>query len=199
MPEVVSRATRFETPWFRLVSKLVSGLAGGGAQEFFAVAALDYVTVVAITREREVLLVRQYRPAVERFTLEFPSGHVEKGEEPADSARRELVEETGHDCANLEFLGCTAPDTGRIGNRAWCYFADDARRIPGSAAQPEADVEVVKCSVDELALHIRESRFDHAQNLAALLLAAARGKLTVGPGGIAVQKRGPGDIENAQA
>ena len=64
---------------------------------FYMLELPDYVSVIALTPARELLLVRQHRPVVGRETLELPSGHVDPGERPEDAARRELLEETGFD------------------------------------------------------------------------------------------------------
>src|SRR6266851_2080919 len=109
MGEIVDRKTEFSTPWFQLISKRVAN----DPAPFYSLRMLDYVAVVAFTRADEIILVRQYRPAVERFTLELPSGHVEKDEPPAESARRELAEECGFEAPHLELLGTLLSDTGR--------------------------------------------------------------------------------------
>jgi len=57
--------------------------------------------VLAITRDKTFVLVRQFRPAIEMFTLELPGGHVEEGETPEQSARKELLEETGFGAEEL--------------------------------------------------------------------------------------------------
>src|SRR5262245_8909607 len=107
--EIIERKVEFTTPWFELVAKRV---AGEGAP-YYALRMQDYVSVVAFTKEVELLVVRQYRPAVERYTLELPSGQVEKNEEPAESARRELAEECGYEAQGLVHLGTLLSDTGR--------------------------------------------------------------------------------------
>src|SRR5207244_3684497 len=58
--------------------------------------------VVAVTEENEVLLVRQFRPAIRRSTLEVPAGLLDvTGESARDCAVRELVEETGHEARDV--------------------------------------------------------------------------------------------------
>ena len=99
----------FATPWFEVVAKHPPGYD----QPHYSICTQDYVMVVAVTTEGRFLLVRQFRPAVGVATLEFPSGHVERGETPAQAARKELLEETGHVAPELELLGELAPDTGR--------------------------------------------------------------------------------------
>ncbi len=62
------------------------------------------VAIIAITDDNKVVMVEQYRKALERTIVEIPAGKLEKGEEPAFCARRELEEETGYECQSLELL-----------------------------------------------------------------------------------------------
>jgi 8-oxo-dGTP pyrophosphatase MutT (NUDIX family) len=82
----------FATPWFQILGKTMRE----GEEPYYSLRLPDYAAIVAITDEQRVLIVRQYRPAVEHHTLELPSGLVDAGETPAESARRELLEETGY-------------------------------------------------------------------------------------------------------
>src|SRR5437899_5247818 len=97
---IIERKTEFSTPWFQLVSKRVAGEAA----PYYALAMADYVAIVAFTRRDELVLVRQFRPAIERHTLELPSGHVERNETPETAARRELLEECGFEVTQMELL-----------------------------------------------------------------------------------------------
>lgn len=169
MTQIVDRKIEFETPWFQVVAKSVAGESA----PYYSLRMQDYACVVAFTNRDELVLVRQYRPAVERHTLELPSGHVEPKEPPAESARRELAEECGLDAPRLELLGTLISDTGRNENQLWCYFA--ARVLPrGADYVPEPGVErilVPRAKVPEL---IARAEFDHALHLAALMLAVVK-------------------------
>ncbi|MFV3037892.1 NUDIX hydrolase, partial [Klebsiella pneumoniae] len=70
-------------------------------EPFYSLKIPDYVTVIAWTREDRIVLVRQYRPAIERETLELPSGLVDTSDPPDVCAARELEEETGYRAKSL--------------------------------------------------------------------------------------------------
>jgi ADP-ribose pyrophosphatase len=169
MPLITSRSVEFTTPWFDLVAKTVDA----GEPPHYSLNMPDYVSVLAITVEQQVVLVRQYRPAVERFTLELPSGHVDPGETPEQSARRELTEETGYHADKMELLGSLLTDTGRHENRLWCYLAKSVTPL-GGAWQPEPGIETVLVRRSGLFDMIVSSEIDHALHLAVLALCLAK-------------------------
>ncbi len=164
----------FSTPWFEIVAKRF----GDDDAPHYSLRTNDYVSVVAVTDHGRIVLVRQFRPAVGRATLELPSGHVEAGESPELAARRELLEETGYAAESFAFLGNLSPDTGRLANRMWCFFAPAARPAGEPAFEPEPGVEPVLFE-GTLAQLLAEREFDSALNCAALLYAVVRGHLSI--------------------
>jgi ADP-ribose pyrophosphatase len=167
-------AVVFATPWFHIVAKQVEGSTG----PHYSLQTKDYVSVVAVTEDEQLLLVRQFRPAVGRMTVELPSGHVEPGETPEQAARKELLEETGYLADTFTLLGNLSPDTGRLGNRMWCFFAKGARRASETAFHPEPGIEPIlfRRALSDL---LAEPEFDSALNCAALLLSVVSGDLSV--------------------
>jgi ADP-ribose pyrophosphatase len=161
----------FATPWFQVLGKTMRE----GEAPYYSLKLPDYSAAVAITDEQQVLIVRQYRPAVERYTLELPSGLVDPGETPAEAARRELLEETGYEAATVEDLGPMLPDSGRLGNRIFSCVATGLRRVPERT--PEEGIEVLTWPLDELARATAEGRFDHALHVAVVLVAVVKGRL----------------------
>jgi len=161
----------FATPWFEVLAKTIKP----DEPPYYTLKLPDYASIVAVTEEGRVLIVRQYRPAVERYTFELPSGIVDPGESPAESARRELLEETGYIAREVSVLGSMEPDTGRLGNRIWACFARGVQQMPG--APGEDGIAVEAWSVEELVQATIEGRFDHALHVAIVWLAHLRGLL----------------------
>ena len=161
----------FATPWFRILGKTMRQ----GEAPYYSLKLPDYSVVLALTEDGQVLIVRQYRPAVERETLELPCGLVDPGETPEVAARRELLEETGYDGGTWRALGGTDPDTGRLGNRLWSFMATGVRLVPGR--EPEAGMAVETWPLELLAQATADGRFDHALHLATVLLAVVNGGL----------------------
>jgi ADP-ribose pyrophosphatase len=164
---ITQKSVVYKTPWFSIIEKKT---AAGDA--YYALQTQDYLCVVAITKDDEFLLVRQFRPAIERLTLELPAGHVDEGESPEVGGKRELLEETGYRAGKFELLGAVPTDTGRFENDTWCFLAQDCTLDAGFKG--EEGVEVLKfprASVCEMML---EKKLDCALHYTALALVMAK-------------------------
>ena len=95
-PRIKSRQTTTVSPWIEIIAREVEFAPDQPAQTYHAVGQQDYLAIVALTPDGRFPLVRQYRPALEAFTLELPAGLAESGEDPAIGCQRELLEETGY-------------------------------------------------------------------------------------------------------
>src|SRR4051812_4658568 len=127
-PRIRSRRTTRLSPWGEIVEREVEFAAGEAPQNYHAIAQQDYVTIVALTPDKQIPIVRQYRPAVEDFTWELPAGLVDAAEDPAESCRRELLEETGFPARAVHPLGTSYPCTGRLSNRLHSFFVETGDR-----------------------------------------------------------------------
>lgn len=132
MPQIIKRDTLLDTPWVKVLAKTTDA----EPHAYYVMEPSPYVSMIAFTREGQLILVEQYRPAVEETVLELPAGTVESGEAPADCALRELLEETGYRATRIESLGWMYPDVGRLTNKIWGFVIFDA--VLDSTYTPEA-------------------------------------------------------------
>jgi 8-oxo-dGTP pyrophosphatase MutT (NUDIX family) len=160
------------SPWVTLVERTFDFRDGSRPQVYHALNQADYVTVFAVTTKNSVPLVRQYRPAIEGWSIELPGGILDPNEDPADAARRELAEEVGLECGPLVSLGCFDPDTGRLGNKLWGYFAANATPIAGW--EPEPHVSPVERSLNTVLADVGAGRMHHLLHAALIGIAIAR-------------------------
>lgn len=125
--------------------------------------------VVAVLPDGKLLLVKQYRNALDRFTLEIPAGARDSKEEPhIKCAARELEEETGYRCENLEFLISIRTTVAFCNEEIEVYVARDL--IPSKQhLDPDEFVEVEAHSVEELCQWIYEGKIQDSKTVAAIL------------------------------
>lgn len=109
-PVPVARKTVFESPWTRLEALDVTG----AAQPYYRLLEPPGVICVVLSATGDFVMVRQPRPAIEGYTLEFPAGSIEAGETPEDAARREVREETGMEVSALACVGIMHPLPNRM-------------------------------------------------------------------------------------
>lgn len=174
-PRVVERRIDYSSRWLDVVVKDVDLDGPRGREQFWAVRTLDYAAVVAVTGDGRIPLVRQFRPALEAYALELPSGTIERGEEPEAAVRRELLEETGFEAAEVRLAGKLAVDSGRMETAQWAFFAPGVQRV----AEPSTDepLEVLFATPAELRRLIERGEFAMSVHVASVLLVVVRGWL----------------------
>jgi ADP-ribose pyrophosphatase len=107
------------------------------------------VVIIPVTRMREVLLIRQFRPVVDGYVIELPAGLVEQDEDDLAAGRRELIEETGHDAGSITLLTEGVMSTGINTERWSIILAEDVReadeKVRGRHTPDEGeDIEVIR-------------------------------------------------------
>jgi len=107
------------------------------------------VAVIPITKEGEVLMIRQFRPALNSYVIEFPAGLNDKGETLVDAARRELIEETGYTSETFELLAEGPVSSGLSNEVLSVYLAREATQASLSLRESHPieeteDIEVIR-------------------------------------------------------
>ncbi len=140
----------------------------GEHHPFYRIDSADWVNIVALTDQDEIVMVRQYRHGEGEVTLEIPGGIVDPGEDGATAAARELLEETGYLAGAVARLGVVNPNPALFGNRTETYVARGVRRVAEiqNGQTEETVVELIPRS--KLRAHAREGRISSALVIAAL-------------------------------
>lgn len=130
------------------------------------------VCIVALDHEGRILVVRQYRTALERVTIEVPAGKIDPGEDPADAVRRELAEETGYVAGDIRRLASIAVAVGYSDEIIHIYMATDL--TPGSAHPDEDEFVVAEwVSVESLIDSVLDGRIEDSKTVIAALICDA--------------------------
>ena len=166
-------------PWFEQIEKTVVLPYNSEPQIYYSIKPLDYVTALTHTTENKFIILKQYRPVVEDYTFELPSGHIEDGETPAQAITRELKEETGCLVEDVTLLGEIIPDTGRLENTLWAFYVNKVKikTLPDPAENE--GIEVYLVSREELFTMILEGHFNHALDLSVITMAILKQYLSL--------------------
>ena len=148
-------------------------LANGKTFEPMVFEFRSWANVLAITKNNEVVLVKQYRHGVQENLLELPGGVVDEGEDPLEGARRELMEETGYLAKNIVEVGRIYPNPAIQHNTLFCYVATDVEKIGVQHLDEAEEIEVHLVPLDDLVEMVRRGEFRHALHVAVLFQALA--------------------------
>jgi 8-oxo-dGTP pyrophosphatase MutT (NUDIX family) len=139
-------------------------------RDYAVIHAPDWVNVVAVTPDRRIVLVNQFRFGSDALSLEIPGGTVEAGEEPLAAGMRELLEETGYGGKDARLLGSVRPNPAIMDNR--CHYVLVEGAVPTGPMDWDLDevIEVSTAPVKEVLAWARTGRITHSLSVAALML-----------------------------
>lgn len=127
------------------------------------------VAILAITDDKKIVMVEQYRKALERTIVEIPAGKLEKDEEPVLCARRELEEETGYECANLEWLTSFYTSPGFADEIVHVFLAKGLTKKENSAPLDEDEfVNLEELTLEESLRYIKKQKIYDAKTIFAV-------------------------------
>ena len=130
--------------------------------------SVDWINVVAIDTNAACIMVRQYRFGAGEITLETAGGMVDPGEAPIESAKRELLEETGYGGGQWSSLGSVAPNPAYHDNLCHHFLADGVE-LKARPDQGDGEaIEVVAMSESEIIAAARDGSISHVLALSAL-------------------------------
>jgi ADP-ribose diphosphatase len=155
---------------FRIRHDLYRFEPSGAERDFVVLDCPDWVNVIPLTDDGQVVLIRQFRHGTRDVTLEVPGGVVEAHETPETAAVRELSEETGYAPARVKSLGFVSPNPAIQGNRSYTYLAEGCRLT--AAPRPDAfeDIEVLLRPLKDIRDLIRSGEISHSLIVAAFAL-----------------------------
>lgn len=142
----------------------------GTEREFVRLDAPDWVNVVAVTRDRRVVLVKQFRFGTNEFSLEVPGGVMEAGEDPVEAGLRELAEETGFGGGRARLLASVHPNPAIQGNRCHAVVVEDAEEVHALDWDPDEEIALQTIPLEDLPAFLAQGRITHSLSVCAALL-----------------------------
>lgn len=170
--KTISREVVYEGRILTLVKEEVMTVSGKPATREM-IEHNGGVGLVAVTDDNKIIMVKQFRKAIERDMLEIPAGKLEKGEDPLSAAARELEEETGYTAENIEFMTKYYPSVGYIRECLYLYLCTGLSK---GEAHPDDDeaIDTYSYTMDQLLDLIGEGRLEDGKSMAALMAAKIR-------------------------
>ena len=146
-----------------------------GGRGYFIVAKRDFDFSVVIPKisDKEILIIRQFRPAVERLVWELPMGSVD-GVDPLEMAKTELRQETGYLAKKWRSLGSVYPAAGLLSQKGHIYLAEELSYV-GDDPEPDEFIEIKKISLESFEEMIKKGEMVDAISIAAYYLFKIKG------------------------
>jgi ADP-ribose pyrophosphatase len=138
------------SPWLTVETRVVELPDGRVIDDWPWVESREFANVVAVTEDGLFLVLRQTKYAVEGPTLGTVGGYLEPGEDPLETAKRELREETGYSAPEWTSLGRYAVDGNRGCGVANLYLAEGARKVGEAGADDLEEHELLTMTRDEV-------------------------------------------------
>ena len=168
--KTLSRKEIYKGPIFQLVQDQVELPAGKGTAQRDLIFHNGAVCVLAVTAENKIVLVKQYRKAIEKISYEIPAGKLEIGEntDPESAALRELEEEAAY-TGKLSLLYDFYSAIGFCNERLRLYLASDLAKIENPRPQDEDEtIELLEVSLEEAKALIQSGHICDAKTIMAI-------------------------------
>jgi 8-oxo-dGTP pyrophosphatase MutT (NUDIX family) len=133
----------------------------GQAHEMFVLENSNWVNIIPLTPDDQVVMIRQWRHGTRSVHLETPGGLMEEGESPEDCGRRELLEETGYAAGEVVRLGTVHPNPAVQDNLQHFILATNCRRVGELQLDHAEDISVQLVPLVEVPALIQSGQLTH--------------------------------------
>lgn len=166
--EILEDKKVYETPIFSLHKNKVLPDGTNNPAHFYVLNAPEWINVIALTDDNQILLVEQYRHGIHETTLEIPGGMADAGESPEEAAKRELLEETGYSTDSWKPLGKTSSNPAILTNFTHLYLARNCIKTASQQTDGHEDIQIHKMPVGDFLQLVSDGVVHHSIVLAAV-------------------------------
>jgi ADP-ribose pyrophosphatase len=165
-----------EPPWFTARRDKVELPNGTIMPAYYVFEYPEWINVIAITKDKKFVFVRQYRHAIGSVNYELCAGVVEKDEQPEAAARRELLEETGFGGGTWEEMMTLSGNASTMNNSSHCFIARDVEKIDEQHLEDTEMITVHLLEFDEVKELLNNNKIRQATMVAPLWRFIAKGQ-----------------------
>jgi ADP-ribose pyrophosphatase len=170
----------FSALWFKVRKDICETPQGKIVDPYYVYEFPTWVTAVPVTEEGKIVMVRQYRHAIEEICMETPGGCVDDTDKSLEEAiARELLEETGYAFSSYEYLGKTSSNPSTNNNFMHMYLAKGGKRVSAQQLDHNEEIELEILTVEEVKQLLREKKILQSMHVTCIMYALAKmGELT---------------------
>ena len=173
--ETLARKRVLDTPIFSIRRDRKRRAGESPEYDFYVIESTDWVNVVPLTEDDEIVFIEIYRHGTREPSLEIPGGMIDPEDpSPAAAALREMEEETGYHSDELIEIGVVHPNPAIQANRCYSFLARNARLVGPPRLDETEDIRVVRYPRREVPALVREGRIAHALVVTCLHFLALR-------------------------
>lgn len=175
--KILSSETVLKTPGVNVRRDCVDLMNGRIVDDFYVFEINEWSTIVPMTEDGQLILVEQYRHALQKITLEFPAGLIDGQESPLTTARRELAEETGYTSEDWTPLGTYHLGPSKIVNAFHLFLARDCKPTRLQKLDETEDIRVKIVTPEEYGRLFENGEVTDVDSCLGWLIASSRGLL----------------------
>lgn len=168
--KLLSEKIRFSNPWWKVVERKFQTVSGKNVN-WFVIKKPNAVCVFCLTKEKKVVAIRYFRPAIQKVILDLPTGYISKGETPLQAAKRELREETGFTAEKFIPLGAYAGNAAGDDIMLHCFLALGGQQKSQQQLDDAEEIEVKLFTPTQLLEKIKSKEFLDSTRIGVVLLA----------------------------
>ena len=151
-PYFTARKDSYKTPTGKIVDP------------YFVVELPECVLAVAITKEKQVILIEQYRHGIQQQSIEFPGGFIDEGETPETAIKRELQEETGYTFTDYHYLGKTYSNPGVLSNATHLFVSTGGEKTSDQSLDANEEITIMLKPLEEVKTMVQTYQFKQSMH-----------------------------------